>query len=121
MKKLIKSISLSIVLLFTLTMLTACVPSNLNDAKEKLKEAGYVITLELGANEDEGIVGQFTAAKGSIGFQGAEYEQIIVIYFESSKEAKEYAKDWNDSIFTIKHNGKCAYAGTKNAIKDFEK
>ena len=116
MKKLAKLLSLTLVFVTAMFMLTACVPSDVESAKEKMDEAGYKVKdyADYDADNEEGIKGGIIAYTFEDG--------IIAIYFESSKQAKEYAEKWEDSKYDeIGSSGKWAYAGTEKAIEDFKK
>lgn len=112
MKRSLKFLSLFLICILTF-LLTACIPSNVESARQKMKEAGYTVYV-LEAVEEDGIVGGITA----IGFS----EGLIALYFENSTLAKEYAEDWVDSKYSeISYSGNCAYAGTSKAVDDFKK
>ena len=114
MKKLSKVLSLILIFITSVFLLTACVPSDINSAKDKMEEAGYYVKDYTGYEDGDGIVGAITAIKVSDG--------IVAIYFNSSQEAKAYADGWVDSKFSyVKYEGRWAYAGTKKAIEDFTK
>ena len=112
MKRLVKITSLFLISIMAF-LLTACIPSDVESARQKMKEAGYKV-YELSGDEEDGIIGGITA----IGFN----EGLIALYFEDSTLAKKYAEEWVDSKYSeISYSGNCAYAGTKKAVKDFKK
>ena len=112
MKRSLKFLSLFLICILTF-LLTACIPSDVESARQKMEEAGYFVE-ELGGDEEDGIIGGINA----IGFN----EGLIALYFESSTLAKEYAKDWVDSKYSVtEYNGNWAYIGTSKAVKDFKK
>ena len=114
MKKMSKLLSLILILITSVFVFTACVPSDINSAKEKMEEAGYYVKDYSGYDKDKGVIGAITAIKVSDG--------IIALYFNSSQEAKDYADGWYDSKFDhVKYDGRWAFAGTKSAIEDFTK
>lgn len=122
MKFFIKKTVILLSLLMLMVVSVSCAPNDIESAKTKLKDAGYVVTNQVFDEDNEdGVTGILSATKASVSLEGIEYEQIIVVYFDSSSNAKKYADEWKDSKFTVKHSGKCAYAGTKQAIKDFTK
>lgn len=113
MKKLSKILSLTMILIMSALILTACVPSDVDSAREKMEKAGYFVMDHSSNDEDKGVVGGITATKFG--------DTLIALYFSSSKEAKEYAEDWKDSKFDhVEYNGKWAYVGTEDAIEDFK-
>ncbi len=113
MKKLAKILSLTMVLLVSMLVFTACVPSDIESAREKMKEAGYFVSDSPNYYEDESIIGGITATKLGDG--------LIALYFTSSNKAKEYAENWYDSKYDCGgYSGKWAFIGTEDAIKDFK-
>ena len=121
MKKIAKILSLTLVFVMALALFTACVPSNVEAAEKKMKDAGYSVEeyVDYEADNDEGIIGGIYAIKSE---SLLNVDSIIAIYFETSKQAKEYAENWEDSMFSeIGYEGRWAYAGTEDAIEDFKK
>jgi uncharacterized protein YxeA len=116
MKKLVKVLSL-ILVVFTLSfILTACVPKSAEDAVVKMEEKGYTVTL---------IDQDYLLTEGAvIGFKAynvSEKQGMTAYWFNSKKEAKAYLETWTDSMYEEKGiKGLCVYAGTKKAIKDFK-
>lgn len=123
MRKFLKSLSLGLVVAFVGVLLCACVPSNLEKAEARMKDAGYkVITVGKEAEEDaEGLVGGLVATKGDL-VNG--YEIITAMLFDSKDTAKKYydkmvKEDDNDDDTIVKQSGKWVFAGTETAIEDF--
>ena len=115
MKKFAKFTALALVLVLAVAMFAACVPSDIESAEAKLKEAGYTVLSH--SEEAEGLQGGFVASKVSIGV-----EMVYAMYFDSAKSAKDWynantTKDDNDT----KCSGKWVYWGTEGGIKAFEK
>ncbi len=121
MKKFAKILSLTLIFVLASFVFTACVPSDVESAKEKMEEAGYVVIdySDNDADNEEGIIGGISATKiNSL----TSADGIIALYFESSKKAKEYAEKWEDSKYdVVEHSGKWAFAGTEKAVEDFKK
>lgn len=99
--------------------LTACVPSDLEKAKEKLKDAGYA-TVSFQASH-KGLQGTILATKGLDA-------SINAYFFKDAKSAKaalkkieDDNKDGKGNESGIKSKGKWIYFGTEQAVKDFEK
>ena len=114
MKKTSKLLSLILILITTVFVFTACVPSDIESAKVKMEDAGYFVKDYTGYEKGEGVIGAITAISVSDG--------IIALYFNSSQEAKDYADGWYDSKFAqVEYEGRWAFAGTKKAIEDFKK
>lgn len=116
MKRLLKRLSISLVVAFVAVVLTACVPSNAEKAKEKMEDAGYTVVAYQKADE-EGLVGGISATKVNI-TEGSGH--ITALLFDSSKNAKAYYEEYvkNENIV---QKGKWVYWGTENAIEAFEK
>ena len=110
-----KSISLIIMSILLTFMLTACVPSTVEDAKTKMESADFYVKEYIPDSTDKeyGVIDGFYANNKT--------DSMLALYFEDSKTAKEYAKDWVDSKYqVIGSAGNWAYAGTKGAIKAFK-
>lgn len=95
--------------------ITACTPSNVEKAEEKMKEAGYgVIAYE---NKDaEGLVGGLVATKVSL-TEGVDI--ITAAYFETAEDAKEFYEDLDETGAV--QEGKWVYWGDEDAIEVFKK
>ena len=123
MKKLAKILSLTMVLLVSILAFTACVPSDVDSAREKMQEKGYtdVDYAAYEADNDDGILGGIWATDIYSVFDASDDEGIIALYFESAQKAKEYAESWQDDKYDdVGYSGKWAFAGTEQAIKDFK-
>ena len=120
MKKLLKSLTLGLVVAFMGVILCACVPSNLEKAEAKMEEAGYtVITLGEDADDAEGLIGGFIATDVDL-VNGT--ETISALLFDSKDNAKKFYEKWvsEDSNEKVKQNGKWVYVGTDAAVEVFE-
>lgn len=114
MKKFAKFTALALVLVLAVAMLTACVPSDIETAKEKMEEAGY--TVRSYSKEAEGLQGGFLATKGLLG------ESVYALYFDSAANAKSwYEANTTKDDTTTKCAGKWVYWGTEGGMKDFAK
>ena len=126
-----KKFLVAILAAITCISFAACAPSNVEKAKDKLKDAGYTIVT---ASEEavpyvEGSVGSITAVKGgntlAETFTGGG-EALTAVLFESKSAAKDYyedakgeAEEDDDEIIELK--GKWIIVGSEDAIKDFTK
>ena len=111
-KKTLSIILLSLIIVLTLT---ACVPSSVEGAKTKMDNAGFYVKEYIPDSTDKGygVIDGFYANNKT--------DSMLALYFEDSKTASEYAKDWVDSKYqVIGSAGNWAYAGTKGAIKAFK-
>lgn len=118
MKKFTKILALIIVMILAFN-LTACFPKDVESAKQKMQDKGYVVSVnQFEDAENHGIVGGFTAYKLD---DNNQKQTVIVIYFNSNSKAQEYAKSWYNSVFITEYSGKCAYSGTQQAIDDLKK
>ena len=123
MKKLAKILSLTMALLVSMLVFTACVPSDIESAREKMQEKGYTVVdyADYEADNDDGILGGIWATDINSVLNSSDDQGIIALYFESSQKAKEYAESWQDDKYDdVSYSGKWAFAGTEQAIKDFK-
>ena len=78
----------------TCLCLMACAPSNIEDAKAKMEEAGYSVVVSDEAAAEfiagETAVGMITATKSSGGITNLKIDNVTAILFESSGAAKDY-------------------------------
>lgn len=111
MKKLVKILTATTMLVM-MAFLTACVPVAPELAQMKLENKGYVVEMQ---ETDDGTT--IAARKGS--------NLLTVIYCHSFDDAKEYYEDAKDEAallgFEIKKKFYMVYAGTEEAVEDFEK
>ncbi len=115
MKNFIKTLTTCIVLVLTMVLFTACVPSDVDSATKKMKEEGYSV-LPYTINSDG--VQECIIAKESGLF---DTDFIIAIWFDSVDNAKKFIESYDlGSNELIKRTGKCVYYGTADAIEDFE-
>ena len=127
MKKFIKILTASLLMVMTVLVMTACVPNNPEKAAKKLEKAGYtveVVDLVAEGVDGEGALYQVVAMKRDETSEAS--DGIYVIYFDSKDNAKawydEYLDDINDPDegMSAKYKGKIVYWGTAQAIKDLE-
>lgn len=125
MKNLIKSLSLVILLTVALLSFVGCAkPANLEKAKEVMSEAGYEVSVDYAAEDDEdGKVGTITAIKSQVGLLEFKMDIITATQFKDAKAAKAYY-DANidpeaEGDKLLKLEGKWVYFGTEDAIKLF--
>ncbi len=126
MKNLVKFISLSMLLIITAFMFTACVPANVDSAIEKMEDSGYIVSEPLitPSEQKAGVIGKIKAQK--LDERYTPKYTIIALYFENENKAKSFYENgggWFDSILTeTGYEGKWAYASnSKQAVKDFKK
>ena len=123
MKKALKLIALSMVLVMAVLALAACGPnSDPEKAKAALEDKGYEVLLI-----DEGLTGGLEATLSA--FNEDSEDGIYIYYFESADDANdayddieklfELAKEADEDLeLELKKSGKMVYYGTKQAIKD---
>ena len=109
-----KKILCAILAFVSILCFAACVPSNMENAEKKMKKEGYTV-IAYTDDEAEGLVGGFKATK----FEDFTTDSIFALFFESSKDAKEFYKNMKDKSTAIQE-GKGVYWGTEDAIEDFE-
>ncbi|MBE5736016.1 MAG: hypothetical protein E7356_01480 [Clostridiales bacterium] len=119
MKKALKFLSLAFVAIFAGTLLTACVPSNIEKATEKMKEAGYTVYDYDKGEDAEGFVGGIVATKDLL------KDRLVALLFDSKADAKDFYEDMTDSEKNSEDNpfqvsGKWVYSGTEDAIDAFK-
>ncbi len=131
MKKTIRLIALSLVLVIAMMALASCGKPNADPAKAKaaLEEAGYTATL---INSGFTLTGASAVYGGNVkavvtGVKLADKEAVQIIYYNDADSAnsafenvKEYAEKQNndeDSKIEIKKSGNMIWFGTKEAIK----
>ena len=116
---------------FTCLCLTACAPSDLEKAEEKMEKAGYSVVVT-GENAAELLVGDdaegmIVATKMEGGLTNLKTETVTAYLFESITDAMEYYKEKKDDMddkddkTVFKMSGKWVIAGTEQAVKDFTK
>ena len=137
MKKAIKLIALSLVLVMAVMALASCAAPNADPSKAKnaLEKNDYTIidlptstpVIGLSSILGEDVDTAFSATKYDK--ENSSLETITVIYFESSEDANDawekaqkYAgekkdKDVEESNWVVEKSGKMIWFGTKNAVK----
>jgi len=139
MKKAIKLIALSLVLVMAVLALASCAAPNADPAKAKetLEKNGYSVQKldgKISTTAISTIVGEdvdcvITAEK--IDKEAESLEILCVLYFEDAEDANdawEKAKEYADSIkeksedaaesdWVVDKSGKMIWFGTKNAVK----
>ena len=86
--------------------ITACTPSSLGKAKDKMKKEGYTVTTY--EVEADGVVGGIMAVD-------SEFDMLYAVLFESRADAKAFAENSASGV----QDGKWVYWGTEDAIEDF--
>ena len=130
MKKALKTISLILVVMCLLSMLTACVPSQPGNAKQRLDDKGYKTSIQVIKNHyysnGEPIdIGYGVGCKYIVtGEKGL--DKVAIYYFEKAKYASNYYKQCKDdasylgvsSLYVIKKSGKKVIIATEQGYKD---
>ena len=118
MKKILRRIVLVLAMAVVSVSLFACVPSNLEKAREKMAREGYTVT-----NIDASI---FDGAEGGImATDVLDGDMVIAVRFESVKAAKQGLKDWDELMSklgkqgTAIRDGKWVYSGIGDGVEDF--
>lgn len=116
MKKLTRVLSIILLIVASCFIFTACVPKSAEDAVLKMQEKGYYVDI---IDEDYFLTGG--AIMGFKAYNVEESEGLMAFWFESSSDARKFVDSWVDDMYPIKKSsGKCAYAGTEKAVKDFK-
>lgn len=136
MKKTLRLTSVALVLMMLLT-LTSCVPADSSKAEEKMEKKDYKVVVVTGTAAElagkalgvEGLSETMVATKTAKDEDGKDTIEIVSAYwFKEASQAKDAfekieadaKKDSKDeSNFVCKRSGKVIYAGTKQAVKDF--
>ncbi len=92
----------------------ACVPGNVDKAKEKMKLEGYAV-IGVEDYEGEGLVGGFSATKVEWG----DADNLTALLFSSQKEARGFYNNMEDKSRAFR-DGKWVYWGTEDAVEDFK-
>ena len=132
MKKIIKVLSFVFLSLFALT-LVACAPKTAEDAKAKLEEKGYKVSISVKDEEEIGddgvaatLTGTYNLASGIVGaITGDDVETAYVnakLYTTSAKakEAYDRVKGNSSENNPIKLVGKWVVTGDAKGVKDFQ-
>ena len=137
MKKAIKLIALSLVLVMAVLALASCAAPNADPAKakENLEKNGYTVqkldgkvsTYAISKIVGEDVACAVTAEK--IDEENESIEILCILYFEDAEDAndawekaQQYAdeakdEDLKDSDWVVDKSGKMIWFGTKNAVK----
>lgn len=119
MTKILKLSSL-LVLIFVFVLLVGCAPKDVDSAKQKMTEAGYLCA----GYEDkdaEGLIGGFGATKGIL---TKNPQALTATLYDSSKSAKAALAKIEGTIGeneVIEIIGNWLVWGTEEAIKEFKK
>ena len=113
MKKLLKSLSLGLAFAFVAVIMCACVPSNLEKAEARMKDAGYTVIAmgDEAKDEAEGVVGGLFAIKGT--------DTLTAVIFDSSSSAKDYYEKWVKEDSKVQQSGKWVFVGSDAAVEAF--
>lgn len=121
MKKRITIIAFALAVVMLVACLCACVPTSLEKAQSKMKDAGYTVSSYKTSSKDSGVVGGFIATKISLE-DGSGI--LTAVLYNSADEAKNAMGDKEkekkeDQV--IKQSGKWIYWGSPKAVETFEK
>ena len=114
MKKIMKGIALVLAIMLVGIVFVACAPDDINEAKEKMQEKGYIVTTL--PEDDDDIVGALMATKVSTG------DVLYIHLCESRSDARDLVEDITeegDIGTTVERSGKWVLVGTQKAIDDF--
>ena len=125
MKKMVKSLSLAIVLVLGVAMFAGCMPSTADKATANLKDAGYVVDNTVAA----AVVRAMYKNVDDVVWGTNGNEAVMIIYFKDASSAKDsekdlqkikerYFKDQKDENVKSGRSGKMLYVGTKQGVKD---
>lgn len=126
MKKTMKWITLTAASALVGLTLMACVPSDLDKAREKLAVEGYKVTTMEGGVLMSGCVGGIRAIKEEVDDGATEADNIVAYLFDSKKAAKDFYEinkammDATGNGGSLVRDGKWVYMGTADAIEDFK-
>ena len=111
MKKMKKIIGLFLAALACLSI-TACTPSSVEKAEEKMKKEGYQVLAY--TDDEEGLVGGLIATKAE---SLLDVDTITALLFETKEDAEKFAESTAQTGAI--QDGKWVYWGNEDAIEDF--
>ena len=94
--------------------MSACAPSSVEKAEEKMQEAGYTV-VAYEKEDAEGLVGGFVATAGLSGLLGG--NTMTALLFETKDAASDFYSTVSEAGAVL--DGKWVYWGTEDAIEDF--
>ena len=110
-----KKVVLAILAMLSCLAFVACVPGNVDKAKEKMKQEGYAVLGVQDYEGEEGLVGGFTATKVEWG----DADNLTALLFSTQKEARSFYNNMEDNSRAFQ-DGKWVYWGTEDAVEDFK-
>ena len=110
-----KKVVLAILAMLSCLAFVACVPSNVDKAKEKMKQEGYAVVGVQEYEGEEGLVGGFNATKA----EWNDLDNITALLFDSKANAKKFYDELGDKSRAFQ-DGKWVYWGTEDAVEDFK-
>ena len=119
------NVSKKIVALVAIVMLVAIlsvclVACNQKDYEKRLKDEKYtVVSLsaeDLGVDKEDASIEW--AVKGTKGSITSGIQTVTVIKFAKTDDAKEFADNLSEKLYTIKRSGKIVIYGTEQGVKD---
>lgn len=114
MKKFISALLAALVCI-SMCLFAACTPSNVEQAEEKMEEAGYTV-IAYSNKEAKGLVGGVIATKaGGL----LELDVLTAAYFETADDAKAFYENLDETGAV--QDGNWVYWGDEDAVEDFTK
>lgn len=116
MKKIARALALVLTLALTCVAFVACAPKDVEAAKAKMTDAGYICAGIQDDDKEEGAVGGIFATKIT--------ETVTAVLYDSSADAnaayeKYLEKYKDDTKKNVKKSGKWIVIGTEAAIEAF--
>ena len=110
-----KKFLLAIVTAIMCIGMSACAPSSVEKAEEKMQKAGYTV-VAYEKEDAEGFVGGFVATAGLSGLLGG--NTMTALLFETTDAASDFYSVANQAGAVL--DGKWVYWGSEEAIKEFK-
>lgn len=112
----------SVLSLFLLVFaLVSCKPDNADEARERLEEKGYTVTILTGTEADLAFAYLDDVAETVTAIKGSTDNMFVAILFDS-EDAAEKAKSELEvhSEYEVHQSGKWVYSGSDEAVEAFE-
>jgi hypothetical protein len=94
--------------------MSACTPTSVEAAEEKMQKAGYTVVAY--EEEVEGLVGGFVATAGLGGLLGG--NMMTAVLFETADDASDFYSAVNEAGAVL--DGKWVYWGSEEAVDAFK-
>lgn len=120
MKKVVSVVAVVMLVAMLAVCLVACAPKDMDTAKTKMSDAGYLAVGGTWGDKDANVKGLFVATKLT--------DSMVALYFDSASDAKAFIKE-NGSTVTFggkeyksaEQTGKWVIAGSDDAKAAFKK